>query len=226
MLLYLDPGHGGEDSGAIGNGLREKDLTLNIALKIRKILEQYDIKVAMSRESDKTVSLKQRTDEAKKLKADFFLSIHINAGGGFGYEDFIYEKLGDASETNRVRSIIHDEVMKQIDLKDRGKKKANYHVLRESTMNATLTENGFIDSIADSYKLKSDSYLLQIALGHVNGLVRAFGLKKKNVTPPTPAPSNDVFYRVVTGSFKDRKNAQDRVDELKKKGFDSFIDIK
>lgn len=224
VKLYLNPGHGGTDPGALKNGLKEKDLTLKIALEIRKILMQYsNIEIKMSREFDKTVSLKQATDEANAWGADFFLSIHINAGGGEGYEDFVYVSVNDASPTARIRDIIHAEIINKIDLKNRGKKKADFHVLRESKMPAMLTENGFIDNMSDSYKLKNSDYLAKIALGHANGIVRAFGLNKKVVKSPE---KDDAIYRVIVGSFKDKENAAKRVEELKAKGFDSFVEIK
>ncbi|MFB7640576.1 N-acetylmuramoyl-L-alanine amidase [Peribacillus butanolivorans] len=72
---------------------------------------------------------------------NIFLSIHINAGGGTGYEDYVYT-LASAKE-KECQSTIHSEIMKLIDRKDREKKSANYQVLRTSTMPAVLTESGF-----------------------------------------------------------------------------------
>ncbi|PFK03837.1 N-acetylmuramoyl-L-alanine amidase, partial [Bacillus cereus] len=73
--LYVDPGHGGTDSGAMGNGLLEKDLTLDIALRIRMLLlnnyENVDVK--MSRETDVFVSLTERTNAANDWQADYYL---------------------------------------------------------------------------------------------------------------------------------------------------------
>lgn len=92
VKIFIDPGHGGSDSGATGFGLREKDLTLNIAKRIEKILllEYDDVQVKMSRTGDQSVSLKARTNTANVWKADFLLSIHINASGGTGFESFIH----------------------------------------------------------------------------------------------------------------------------------------
>ncbi len=70
--------------------------------------------------------------------------------------------------------------MKQVDFRNRGKKRANFHVLRESNMPAVLTENGFIDNSSDAAKLKSDAYLNRIALGHANGIAQALGLRPKS----------------------------------------------
>jgi len=91
-------------------------------------------------------------------------------------------------------------------------------------MPAVLTENGFIDNKDDADFLKSDDNLRKIALAHAHGLAKAHGWKPK-AKPATKSPtSRKVFYRVVAGSFADRKNAEKRVRELKAKGIESFID--
>lgn len=178
LKFFIDPGHGGIDSGAVGHGLLEKNLTLQISKRIRDLLQGYEnAQVKLSRDDDQSLSLKQRTDMANAWGADFLLSVHINAGGGTGYEDFVYPGLGGA--TAAYQNAIHDEIIKQIDLRDRGKKQSNFHMLRESKMPALLTENGFIDNAGDAAKLKQTSYIERIAEGHVNGIVKAFGLKKK-----------------------------------------------
>jgi len=86
--LFLDPGHGGKDPGAEGNGLEEKDITLEIAKQIQDILTNHyqNVSVKMSRTTDKFVSLEERTDAANSWGATFFLSIHINSGNGTGFE--------------------------------------------------------------------------------------------------------------------------------------------
>ena len=226
VKLYLDVGHGGSDPGAIGNGLKEKDLTLQIGKKINDLLKDYEgITVKMSRSTDKTLSLKQRTDEANKWGADLLLSIHINAGGGTGFESFIYNGTVN-NITVKYRDVIHDEIMKVLKgVKDRGKKRANFHMLRESKMPAILTENMFIDTKKDADKLKEQSFINKIAQGHVNGIVKLFNLKKKKTDTKQSSNKGETFYRVVAGSFKNRKNAEDQVKKLKKLGIDVFIDV-
>lgn len=209
VKIYIDPGHGGSDPGAVGNGLKEKDLNLKIALKVRDILNQeyegHEIK--LSRTKDVTKSLSSRTREANAWGADYFLSIHINAGGGTGFESFIYNgSYSKKKETDRLRGIIHDTIMDKVDFKDRGKKEANYHVLRETSMSASLTENGFIDNSNDVKKLKSDAYLNQIARGHAEGLAKAFNLKKKESKKETT--ESDFLYKVQVGAFAQQKQCR------------------
>ncbi len=204
--LFLDPGHGGSDSGAIGHGMQEKNLTLDIAiaLRIRDILEKdyQHVQVRMSRTTDTTRSLSERTNDANTWGADYFLSVHINSfnGTAHGYEDYIHNSLSDSSQTAQYRDIIHEEITKVNNLTNRGKKKANFHVLRETRMPALLTENGFIDNANDAEKLKDPNWRQTVAQGHVNGLAQAFQLQRK-----------DSLYRIIVdgtqvGAFREEQN--------------------
>ncbi|WP_339226292.1 N-acetylmuramoyl-L-alanine amidase [Oceanobacillus sp. FSL K6-2867] len=220
MKLYLDPGHGGTDTGATGNGLQEKDVVLDIALRIRDLLlGNYDnVTVRMSRTEDTAKSLAQRTNEANAWDADYFLSIHCNAfnSSSDGYEDFIHSTLSDNSQTARYRDILHAEIIKLNGLRNRGKKKANFHVLRESSMPAMLTENGFIDHSGNAALMKQDAWKQRVAEGHVNGLAQAFSLQEKNGTGQ--------LYKVIAGSFKSKENAGKRVSFLSSKSIQAFVE--
>lgn len=209
LKIYLDPGHGGTDPGAKGNGLLEKNLTLDIALRIRNLLvENYnDVSVKMSRTTDIYRSLAERTNEANAWGANYYLSIHINSynGTALGYEDFIHDSLSNTSLTAQYQNILHEEIIKVNNLIDRGKKKANFHVLRESNMPAMLSENGFIDNVNDAAKLKDPNWRQKVAQGHVNGLVRAFNLSPK-----------DNIHRVIVdgvqiGAYQDDQNVLNAV---------------
>lgn len=227
MKVYIDPGHGGSDPGAQGNGLREKDLTLDIALRLQGILlnDYENVEVRLSRTSDTTKSLSQRTSEANSWGADYYLSIHINSADSTaqGYEDYIYSGLSDSSSTARYPDIIHAEVVKVNGLRDRGKKKANFHVLRESAMPALLTENGFISNSNEAALMNQASWRQSVAQGHENGLALAFNLKRKPAPPPLNDPGTGALYKVIAGSFQSKENADERVAALKAKGFEAFV---
>src|SRR5690625_55482 len=100
-VIYLDAGHGGSDPGAIGNGLQEKDVTLDIALRTKKELEAAGYTVIMSRMTDKYLSLSERTNHANRVNADIFVSIHINAGGGTGIETWKMANGPKPSNSNK-----------------------------------------------------------------------------------------------------------------------------
>ena len=86
--VFIAPGHGGTDSGAVANGLKEKDLNLTISLACRDELERHGVSVKMSRETDVAETLSQQTNESNAFNPDVSVNIHNNAGGGDGAEVF------------------------------------------------------------------------------------------------------------------------------------------
>ncbi len=180
VKIFIDPGHGGTDPGAVANGIQEKNITLQISQRIKEILEREysNVSVRMSRNSDQTVSLNQRTDMANLWGADFLYSIHVNSGGGAGYEDYIYSGLSANSRTAQMQQTVHGEIISRVEMVNRGAKSANFHMLRESNMDAILTENGFIDNSSDAAKMKNAAWIDSVARGHVVGLERVFNLTR------------------------------------------------
>lgn len=174
--IFIDPGHGGNDTGAEGNGLQEKNLVLDISQRIVNQLSNFnDVDIRMSREDDRFVSLSERARLANSWPADYFLSVHVNAAGGRGFESFIWN--GDVpSQTKAYQSAVHAAIVDQIAEPDRGEKRANFAVLRETSMSALLTENLFIDDPDDAKKLSDSDFLEQIAQGHTNGMVSFLNL--------------------------------------------------
>lgn len=222
--VFINPGHGGKDPGAVGNGLQEKEIVLQLGKKIVAMLKDYDVEVKLFRADDTYYSLDRICKEANDWKANLFISLHVNAGGGTGFESYIYNG-SVSSKTRTYQNTIHAEIMKQLaGVRDRGKKRANFAVVRQTKMPAILTENLFIDTKSDAQKLKDSKFINKIAQGHANGIVKALGLKKKP-KPTTTKTDKNTFYRVVAGSYNDRKNADAQLAKLKKAGFDAFIDV-
>lgn len=221
VKVFIDPGHGGSDVGASANGLMEKDLVLNIALSLRDQLEDnyQGVSTNLSRTTDTDVSLEERASLANEWGADYFVSIHVNAGGGEGFESYIWSgTFENKEETERLRSIVHDEIVERMDWRDRGKKEANYHVLRETEMPAVLTENGFIDNEQEAEQMRSESWIVDVAEAHAAGIAEALELEETSTQE-----TDDTFYRVVAGSFEERSNAENRQEELNEQGIESFI---
>ncbi len=188
--VVVDAGHGGKDSGATANGLREKDLTLIISRKVnQKLLNNFVVETKMTRNSDIFVELKERTDMANKWGANLFLSVHINAGGGTGYEDYIHSTAPATSEDKKVQAEINKEinqVLQEYGQKNRGQKKADFHVLRESKMTSVLLEIMFIDNKNDAALLKNEMFLEDMAEAIATGAGHALNLPEKTTNPPAP----------------------------------------
>jgi N-acetylmuramoyl-L-alanine amidase len=195
--VLIDPGHGGKDSGAVGNGLQEKVLTLKIAQKLDAHLRNtYMVETKMTRTADTFPSLMERTSLANSWGADFYISIHINSGGGTGYEDFTFmrsipQPQSVNGESKEIQVIIHDEIKKVLvkyGVRDRGSKEANFQVLRETKMPALLTELMFIDTKKDADLLKNENFINDISVAHSIGIAKALNLPVKQVQP-NPEPS-------------------------------------
>ncbi|RJQ24881.1 MAG: N-acetylmuramoyl-L-alanine amidase [Peptococcaceae bacterium] len=177
VILVLDPGHGGKDPGASGNGLVEKNLTLDITRRVRTALMSYQVNVRLTRESDVYLSLAERTAFANNLNANYFLSIHVNAGGGTGFESYIWTDAGE--QTSTLRRAVHTQVSafyKSAGFPDRGEKRANFYVLKNTKMPAALLENLFVDKKTDAAKLADASFREGIAKAITAGLVSALQL--------------------------------------------------
>lgn len=226
--VFIDPGHGGNDSGAIGvNNLLEKDINLSVAKKVYNLLKNQDLDVRLSRDDDKTLSLNDRTSAANSWNADCFISIHCNAfnGEAFGIETYSY-----TTSTNDLATNVHEEVLKtKAYTKNRGTKTANFYVLRYTNMRACLIELAFIDNVEDSKILlqKQDELAQAIA----KGICKYLGLEYKFIedsdnTEDIPVIDKNTFYRVICGSFNNRVYAEERLEKLKELGMeDCFIDI-
>lgn len=179
-LVVIDPGHGGDDPGAQAPGLSEAAVTLKIAKRLKAALvRDFQVDVKLTRPDNRTVSLGARSKFANDRNADYFVSVHINAGGGTGYEDFVHDNAG--STTSQRRDKVHEAVtrfLRERGVADRGKKRANFAVLRETEMSAVLTENLFIDRAEDARLLKDDAFLTGLAEAHARGIAAAVNLPR------------------------------------------------
>ena len=179
--IVIDPGHGGRDPGAAAFGLKEKDITLDIARRTRDALGAYQAEVILTRDGDIDLDLPARAAVANKLVADYFLSIHVNAGGGTGFESYVHIYAGEKSRA--IRDVIHARVSdfyRSAGFGDRGKKSANFAVLRLTNMPAVLLENLFIDQEKDAARLAEPDFRQGIADAIASGLVDALGLRPVN----------------------------------------------
>jgi N-acetylmuramoyl-L-alanine amidase len=185
--IVIDPGHGGKDPGAIGFKINEKDVVLNLAKKLNDHLGQYEkAVVSLTRWDDRFLELSERAKFANDRNADLFISLHNNAASAsaHGFESFIY--VNASTTTARYQTILHEQVMNylaQVGIHDRGKKRANYAVLRETKMPAILLENLFITNEKENKLLKDDTFLDNLAAAIAAGIAKIFGLKKKNTAP-------------------------------------------
>lgn len=233
--IWIDAGHGGQDSGAVGSGRYvEKSLNLNMALLLRDYLNaHYVAEIGLTRANDPTISLSQRTNMANQWGADFFISLHHNSASftARGYEDFIYLNTGDSTLTGRVRGSIHTEVKNRVlpkyGLPNRGPKKADFHVLRETNMPAVLIETCFVSNPSDQQLLDNPQFHVDMVAAIGDGIASGLGLPRKAAPAPAPAPTapapSGTLYRVVVGAYSVRSNADEMAARLNAAGFSPYI---
>jgi len=184
--IVLDPGHqsSGADTGATGNGLREQDITLAICRELYALLQYNGFTVITTREGDfvngphstLNESLQTRVNIAENAKADLFVSVHVNAGGGTGEEVLI---AGTGGRAEQAANKVYAQINRISGWANRGIKVQNVYVLKQTSMPAILTENGFIDSASDSAKLKDPAFIKSLAVAHCKGICDHFGLTYK-----------------------------------------------
>jgi N-acetylmuramoyl-L-alanine amidase len=184
----------GADTGAQGNGLFEQSVTLAIARRIKPLLEAHGITVVMTRDttyettySTVDASLAARVKIAENSRADLFVSIHCNAGGGTGSEVYVCATGGQAE---KLAKILAPELSATCGWANRGVKvNAKLYVLNSTSMPAILSESGFIDNVTDAVKLNSDLFLQKIANAHAYAICEWAGIKYDTPSAPTPDPT-------------------------------------
>ena len=154
--VFIDPGHGGTDPGASGNGLYEKEVVLSIAKKVGNILISKGFDVEFSRSTDTYVSLSDRAAQANAWDADLFVSIHCNSAtssSANGTE--CYTSPTANTSTKSLSKNMASALASKLALTNRGHKEANFAVLRLSNMPSILIETAFINNANDANKLKT-----------------------------------------------------------------------
>lgn len=178
-LVVIDAGHGAHDPGTNTDKLLEKDIVLDVTLRLDAILKSRGITTCLTRSDDTFLELEDRIAIANSKKAALFISIHVDY-----YEDpsvngsttYYYHadrlSTGNLTELDYA-SVIQEELIKSADTRDRGIKKQNYAVLRLAEVPAVLVEMGYINGNVDAALLASPDFRQKAAEGLANGIERA-----------------------------------------------------
>ncbi len=174
-VVVIDPGHGGRDPGAVGiGGIQEKVINTTISNRVRQRLQEAGLTVLMTREGDQWVDLDARAQFANRARADAFVSIHANAISMARPEVNGLETYYLASGERLARSI-HNSVLRNTDMRDRGVRQARFYVLRHTTMPAVLVETGFVTGAEDAARFRNPTAVNQIADGIARGILDYLG---------------------------------------------------
>lgn len=219
--VILDAGHNKATSGKQSPDGSYKEYVFNASIrdKMKYHLERHGITVIyVDSEKTGTSELLEIVEKANKSKGEIFVSLHSNAhtndwSSANGWEIYCY---GKTSKGYELAKAIHEANFPGVDLKDRGiKDGTSLYVIRKTTMPAVLIEHAFHTNKEDLAKLKTDSFVEQLAVCNVKGILNYFEIKWIEESSKT--------YKVQVGSFKRKENATKLVDELKTKGYKPTI---
>nr|WP_282185252.1 N-acetylmuramoyl-L-alanine amidase [Streptococcus oralis] len=196
--IFLDPGHGGQDSGAFYYNVAEKDLNMQIYRKLRAKLEELGYKVLTSRDSDIDVDfVTERSRMVNKTNSDIFISIHFNATGNTyskasGIQTYSYSDEPDypskinqywhnhpdrMSESKRLAAAIHSSLLAETGAKDAGLLESSFAVLRETAKPAVLLELGYMDNFSENQQIRDSHYQDKLVAGIVKGIQKYYAGK-------------------------------------------------
>ncbi|WP_270942939.1 N-acetylmuramoyl-L-alanine amidase [Romboutsia lituseburensis] len=159
--VLIDPGHGGTDSGALNKvnpSIKEKDYTLDTSLATAEYLRNSGINVVLTRQTDKTLSLTERSSMSNALNPDLFVSVHFNSYNGTAKGTEVYYKYADRNggTSKTLATNILNSILSEFNFSNRGIKtrtldsgKDYYHVIREVKAPSVIVESSFIDSEQD-----------------------------------------------------------------------------
>lgn len=216
--LVIDLGHGGHDPGAIGpNKTHEADVVLAIGKELNELLKSCNLEIKFTRLENKYLSLTERAKIANDFKADYFLSIHINSASDNtvrGVEVWQYSNTNE--KLNKFSNGLCTDVSKILNIRNRGLKLSKeLSVLRNTTMPAALIEVDFISNTQAEKDLKVSANVRAIAVAIKNNLVKLLDLD---------VATDDTWYKVCIGAYRDKNNALNQVKSAKNKGFvDAYI---
>lgn len=193
-VLVVDPGHGGDESGAVYKNIIEKHLNLRVSLKMRDIINEScpEIKVILTRETDKAIGVSERGRMAKGWGANFLLSVHFNAFNKLAKGSEIIYSFGN-NDSKEVAEVMLDEVCnainthkKRVFTKESQKHPGHnwYGVLRGfSPLPALILEGLFIDNEEDIAILNKPGFIETLADAYVRGFCKGVGLRyeEKNI---------------------------------------------
>lgn len=197
--VYIDPGHGGSDPGAIGpTKYKESAFVLDVALKLKSKLENSGVIVKMCRTTDEFIDLSQRAQSANAYNSDIFISIHTNSfsvSSVTGTETFVHSSTGTRiNESKKLADIVQKNMVNTLKSNNRGVKSEDFRVLRLTKMPAILAEIDFISNPSVESKMKTNSYKESVAASLHNSIMEY--LKS---TPPIQKPFDGIYGSRIFG---------------------------
>lgn len=174
--IVIDAGHGDHDPGAVSNGVREKDIVLDVALRVETLLKNAGADVLMTRSNDSFLSLEERTKFANNNQADAFVSIHANAAtntSANGTETY-WDKTNAAAESEELAKSIQEKLIEKLGTNDRGVRQSGFYVIKNTKMPSVLVELGFVTNPEEAKKLADNTFRQKAAEAIYEGIVEFY----------------------------------------------------
>lgn len=233
-LIALDDGHGMTTAGKrtpnipeLGRFIHENEFNRAVVGYLDKELKRCGFATLMVAPGDGDTSLSARTNLANAKNADAFISIHYNAfDGKFDGNDpeglSVHVYPGSVSGRKLGEAVL--KYLKQgTSQKNRGIVESNFHIVRESNMPAILSENGFMDNKREALLMVNVDFQKEVAMEHAQGVCDYFNVKYVAEVEASPGSSSGVLYRVQTGAFSVRANADALLADVRSEGFDTYM---
>ena len=199
ITICIDPGHGGKDHGTTGpSGLKEKDVNLDIAARLRNKLADAGFNVILTREDDTSKSTDEIANYANSNNADIFVSIHNNShtlAEKNGTETF-YSSQSPASSDFLARCI-NNKTIEQVGTLNRGVKSAEFKVLKNTKMVSALVEGAFLSNPTEEARLNDAGYRDRIATGIYNGIIEYLNSYRNSILSVKRLGSAQAFVKRV-----------------------------
>ena len=223
--VFLGIGHGGSDSGAVGNGLKEKDLNLKQGLFCKKHLERHGVQVKLSRYKDENDPLSEEIIESNSFNPHLAIDLHTNSGGGQGFE--VFHSIVSSSIGGILAKNINDEIVSR-GYKSRGiKTKVNlsgrdyFGFIRETNCPAIITEMAFIDNKLDISNFDEDYEIEAYCICLVRGILKTLGINYK--VENNNFEDGKKLYKVICGVYTEKINALKQQERMQIMGINTFI---
>jgi N-acetylmuramoyl-L-alanine amidase len=219
FTVVIDAGHGGRDEGAKCRGVLEKKLTLDIALRLERLLRERGYRTVLTRSDDRYLSLAERAAIANAARDPaLFVSIHFNQGSGRdinGIETFyalhktpppadwtwvgLFSRSGELDHGEDLAAAVQGAVVEKTGARNRGIRARDLYVTRNTRIPAILTEGGFITNTMEAHLLQQEVYANRLAEGIADGLGTWQSAHPQRVPGSLPAPQPGSFWAWLHG---------------------------
>lgn len=224
--VAIEVGHGGPDPGAVRGNILEKNINLVVGLELKRQLERHGVSVLINRTTDVGFRVAEFRAQVVSFAPDASVSVHTNAFNGTARGFEVYRNVNAYKITSNLLCGGIEREVKALGQTSRGIKDSPF-LMSSLDCPTAYCELGFLDNPNDYAQFDTPEKQRRFAVAYAKGILDFLSVEWVDEgaapVPPVAPPSSGVLFRVVTGSFSNRANADAQMRRLKAAGFDSFI---